>query len=126
ALGTHRLALNAILDACADAGIAPKEIDGFTGYCDDATLPCDLAVSLGLPHFRYSALVWGGRGSGLPGAVANAYMAVATGMADVVVVVRSLVQDKRLGQSVAAGVGIGAAMPVSASYTGPFRMAPPP
>jgi acetyl-CoA acetyltransferase len=125
-VGLPRLALDAIHDACADAGLEARDIDGFTGYCDDVTAPSDLAVSLGTSELRYTALVWGGRGSGLPGAVASAYVAVAAGMADYVVVVRSLIQTSRLGQSMAAGVGPGDAIPLSASYTAPFGMALPP
>ncbi len=124
-LGLTRLALDAIHDACNDAGLDVKAIDGFAGYCDDPTLPADLAISLGTPELRYSGLVWGGRGSGIPGALSNAYMAVATGLADYVVVVRSIIQEKRLGQSVAAGVGLGEAIPLAASYTAPFGMALP-
>ncbi len=124
-LGLSRLALDAIHDACNDAGLDVKDIDGFAGYCDDPTLPADLAVSLGTPELHYSGLVWGGRGSGIPGALSNAYMAVATGLADYVVVVRSIIQERRLGQSVAAGVGLGEAIPLAASYTAPFGMALP-
>src|SRR5215831_14565835 len=80
AAGLPRLALDAIGAACADAGLGVRDIDGFTGYCDDANQPSELAVSLGTTELRYSALVWGGRGSGLPGAVASAYAAVATGL----------------------------------------------
>jgi acetyl-CoA acetyltransferase len=124
-LGLSRLALEAIHDACGDAGLDVKDIDGFAGYCDDASWPGELAVSLGTPEFRYSGLVWGGRGSGLPGAVTNAYMAVASGLAYYVVVVRSIIQQARLGQSVGAGVQPGDAIPLSVSYTAPFGMALP-
>jgi acetyl-CoA acetyltransferase len=123
--GTLRLALDAIHDAAQDAGIDVKDIDGFSGWCDDATTPDLMTLGLGTRNFRYSGLVWGGRGSGLPGAVTNAYMAIASGVADYVVVVRSLVQTRRLGQSVAAGVGRGDAIPVSSSYTVPFGFALP-
>jgi acetyl-CoA acetyltransferase len=125
-VGELRIALDAIHDACRDAGLDIKDIDGFTGYCDDPLLPAELAVAIGSPNFRYSALVWGGRGSGLPGAVASAYAAVATGLADYVVVLRTLVQRQRLGQSVAAGVGPGQPIPESATYTAPFGLALPP
>jgi acetyl-CoA acetyltransferase len=124
-LGATRLALGAIHAACRDAGLDVKAIDGFSGWCDDETLPADLAVSLGSTNFRYSALVWGGRGSGLPGAVTNAYMAIATGMADYVVVVRSLIQTRRLGQSWGAGIGPGEPIPLASSYTVPFGLALP-
>jgi acetyl-CoA acetyltransferase len=123
--GISRLALEAIHDACRDAGLDHRDVDGFSGYCDEANLPADFAVSLGSRDLRYSGLVWGGRGSGLPGAVANAYMAVATGVAQCVVVVRSLVQVARLGQSVASGTRLGDALPLPASYTTPFGMALP-
>lgn len=123
--GVPRLALDAIHAACADAGLDVRDIDGFTGFCDDANQPSELAVSLGTRELRYTALVWGGRGSGLPGAVASAYAAVATGLANYVVVVRSILQSTRLGQSVAAGVGPGSPIPLQASYTAPFGMALP-
>ena len=124
-VGLPRLALDAIHAACADAGLDVRDIDGFTGYCDDANQPSELALSLGTRELRYTALVWGGRGSGLPGAVANAYGAIAAGLANYVVVVRSIVQTTRLGQSLAAGVGPGAPIPLAASYTAPFGMALP-
>lgn len=124
-LGAARLALDAIHDAARDAGLDPRDIDGFAGWCDDPSVPSELVISLGTRDFRYSALVWGGRGSGLPGAVMNAYMAVAMGVARYVVVVRSLIQATRLGQSWAAGVGQGEAIPVESSYTVPFGMALP-
>ncbi len=123
--GLSRLAIDAIRDACEDAGLDVRDIDGFAGYCDDPIWPSELAISLGTRELRYSGLVWGGRGSGLPGAVANAYMAVSTGLAEYVVVLRSLIQQARLGQSMAAGVQPGQAIPLSASYTAPFGMALP-
>ncbi|HUJ64670.1 MAG TPA: hypothetical protein VLX59_03965, partial [Acidimicrobiales bacterium] len=124
-LGAARLALDAIHAACHDAGLDLKDVDGFSGWCDDPTLPADLAVGLGTSNLRYSGLVWGGRGSGLPGAVTNAYMAVATGMASYVVVVRSLIQARRLGQSWGAGVARGESIPLESSYTVPFGLALP-
>ena len=124
-LGVTRLALDAIHAACDDAGLDARDIDGFSGYCDDPMVPAELAVSLGIRELRYSGMVWGGRGSGLPGAVSNAYMAIVCGLADYVVVVRSLVSEARLGRSLAPGVQPGDAIPLSASYTAPFGMALP-
>jgi acetyl-CoA acetyltransferase len=125
-LGTERLALDAIHAACADAGIDVKDIDGFAGWCDDATVPGELANSLATNDFRYAGLTWGGRGSGLPGATMNAYMAVAMGVANYVVVYRSIIQVFRLGQSIAAGVGPGSAIPLASSYSAPFGTPGPP
>jgi acetyl-CoA acetyltransferase len=119
-LGAARLAIDAIRDACADAGLDVADVDGFAGWCDDATVPGELTVSLGTRDFRYAGLAWGGRGSGLPSAVTNACMAVATGVANYVVIYRSIIQTFRLGTSIAAGVGRGSQIPLSASYSAPF------
>jgi len=42
-----KLALNAIIAACQDAGISPKEIDGFASYSNDRSDPSHLAAALG-------------------------------------------------------------------------------
>ena len=51
-----KLALTAILAACADAGISPKSIDGFASFGDDRNEAARLATALGLPE---SAGAWG-------------------------------------------------------------------
>ena len=43
------LALQAILRACEDAGIDPRQIDGFASYSNDRNDPSRLAAALGLP-----------------------------------------------------------------------------
>jgi len=103
--GTLRLALQAIGDACADAGLDPKDIDGFSSYSDDAAAPSTLSMALGTRRVRYAGMVWGGGGAGMGGAFANAAMAVATGVAESVVVLRSITQgDLRFGQSLPFGL----------------------
>jgi hypothetical protein len=57
-----KLALMAILRACEDAGITPREIDGFASYSNDRNEPSRLAAALGLPELRFSNMQWGGRG----------------------------------------------------------------
>ena len=42
-----KLALKAIIEACKDAGISPKEIDGFASYSNDRNDPSALASALG-------------------------------------------------------------------------------
>ncbi len=98
------LALKAILAACADAGIDPKQIDGFSSYSDDRSTAMRLAISLGIPELRYSVMQWGGGGGGACAAVGNAAAAVATGQAECVVAFRSLAQ----GQARRFGFGPGA------------------
>src|SRR5258708_6156689 len=57
------LALRAILSACEDAGIDPRQVDGFASYSNDRNDPSRLAAALGLPELRLSDIPWGG-GSG--------------------------------------------------------------
>jgi hypothetical protein len=59
-----KLALQAILAACDDAGIDPRRIDGFASYSNDRNDPSRLAAALGLPALRFSNMNWGGGGGG--------------------------------------------------------------
>jgi acetyl-CoA acetyltransferase len=105
------LALKAILAAAKDAGIDPRRIDGFASYSNDRNDPSRLAAALGLPELRFSNMQWGGGGGGGAGAVANAAAAVAGGLADCVVVFRSLAQGQfqRFGAAPPGGVATGEA-----------------
>ena len=58
------LVLKAILAACEDAGISPKEIDGFCSYSNDRNDPPRLANALGIPELRYSNMQWTSGGGG--------------------------------------------------------------
>ena len=101
-----KLALLAVVSACADAGISPHEIDGFASYGDDRSDAGHLAAALGIKELKFSNMFWGGGGGGVCGAIGNAAAAVATGMADCVVAFRSLAQGqyRRYGRSGAAPV----------------------
>ncbi|MFO1218728.1 MAG: acetyl-CoA acetyltransferase [Burkholderiaceae bacterium] len=96
-----RLALQAIIDACGDAGIEVGEVDGFASYSNDRSDPSRLAAALGLPRLRSTTMQWGGGGGGCAAAVANGAAAIAAGLADCVVVFRALAQGQhgRFGQS---------------------------
>jgi acetyl-CoA acetyltransferase len=95
-----KLALKAILAACEDAGISPKDVDGFASYSNDRSDPSRLAAALGCKELRFANMQWGGGGGGGSAAVGNAAAAVATGMAECVVVFRALAQGQfgRFGQ----------------------------
>src|ERR1700682_5800482 len=88
------LALRAILSACEDAGIDPRQVDGFASYSNDRNDPSRLAAALGLPELRFSNMQWGGGGGGGSAAVGNAAAAIAAGYADCVVVFRALAQGQ--------------------------------
>ena len=89
-----KLALQAILRACEDAGIDPRQVDGFASYSNDRNDPSRLAAALGLPELRFSNMQWGGGGGGGSAAVGNAAAAIAAGYADCVVVFRALAQGQ--------------------------------
>lgn len=95
-----KLALKAILAACADAGIDPRDIDGFASYSDDRSDASRLAAALGTHRLRSATMQWGGGGGGCCAAVANGAAAIAAGLADCVVVFRALAQGQsgRFGQ----------------------------
>jgi acetyl-CoA acetyltransferase len=122
--GTLRLALQAIHDACSDAGLDPAALDGFSSYSDDAAHPSMLQMALGTRRVRYAGMVWGGGGAGMGGAFANAAMAVATGVAEHVVVLRSISQGDggRFGRSLA---GLSGTLPAPFGYALPFGLMSP-
>ncbi|MDH2239918.1 acetyl-CoA acetyltransferase [Pigmentiphaga sp. GD03639] len=96
-----KLALQAILAACRDAGIAPADIDGFASYGNERSDASRLAAALGMRQLRSATLQWGGGGGGCCAAVANGAAAIRAGMAECVVVFRSLAQGEqgRYGQA---------------------------
>jgi acetyl-CoA acetyltransferase len=116
------LALQAILRACADAGLDPRQVDGFASYSNDRNDPSRLAAALGLPELRFSNMQWGGGGGGGSAAVGNAAAAVATGYADCVVVFRALAQGQfqRFGAAPPGGTVSG-----EAALTFPYGLISP-
>lgn len=110
-----RMTLEAILVACADAGIDPREVDGFTSFAGGDLSGPVLGAQLGIHELRHSSMVWGGGGGAAAAAILNAATAIATGQAEVVVAFRSMAQEQtgRLGYAkyhfdnhyLAAGVG---------------------
>jgi acetyl-CoA acetyltransferase len=116
------LALRAILRACEDAGIDPRQVDGFASYSNDCNDPSRLAAALGLPELRFSNMQWGGGGGGGSAAVGNAAAAVAAGYADCVVVFRALAQGQfqRFGAAPPGGTVSG-----EAALTFPYGLISP-
>ena len=116
------LARQAILRACADAGLDPRQVDGFASYSNDRNDPSRLAAALGLPELRFSNMQWGGGGGGGAGAVGNAAAAIAAGLADCVVVFRALAQGQfqRFGAAPPGGTVSG-----EAALTFPYGLISP-
>lgn len=87
-----KLCLRAIVAACEDAGISPRDVDGFVSYGSERNEGQKLMPALGTRELRFGALIWG-HGGGIPGALGLAASAVVTGQAEVVAVYRSLAEQ---------------------------------
>ena len=74
------LACEAVTKAIADAGLAPRDVDGLCAYGYERSDPLTLAQALGLPGLRYAALYPGG-GNAATGIVHHAMTGLA-GQAD--------------------------------------------
>ena len=102
---TLHMALESILEALADAGLEPKEVDGVVKMAaNDDVYEIDLLRSLNLPNLRFFNEVPHGGGAAC-GTIAGAVAAVVSGMADVVITFRSLNErsERRFGESSAGG-----------------------
>ncbi len=89
-----KMALQAILAACADAGVDPRDIDGFCSYSNDRNEPSRLAAALGIRDLKLSNMQWGGGGGGGSAAIGMGAAAIVSGFADCVVVFRALAQGQ--------------------------------
>ena len=95
------LAIRAVKGACDDAGIHPGAIDGMATFTMDTTDEIELARALGVGEITF----WGRShygGGAATGSLHQAVMAVATGMAEMVVVYRAL--NGRSGHRFSGGV----------------------
>jgi acetyl-CoA acetyltransferase len=117
------LVLQAILTACENAGIDPRDIDGFSSYSNDRNWPGRIATALGCKELRFSNMQWGSGGGGAAAAIGNAAAGIVAGNATCVVAYRGLAQGQfgRFGQS-APG-----ARPVSdeRAFTAPYGLLAP-
>lgn len=84
------LAVEAMRNAIADAGLKPSDIDGIAKYSMDNNDPIDIAANLGIPALRFFAEAPYGGGGGPVGSVLLGAMAVATGMANAVIAFRAM------------------------------------
>lgn len=101
------LALEAILRAVEDAGLSPHDVDGISSFSSDRNDAVLLATALGLPRLRFAEMSWIPGGGGACAAIGNAAMAIATGVAECVVVFRAIAmgQFRRFGRALAAESG---------------------
>ena len=83
-----RLAIEATMAALDDAGLAPADVDGFVTFTGDANAEIEIARSIGTPELTFFSRIHHGGGAACA-VVQQAAMAVATGMAEVVVCYRA-------------------------------------
>jgi len=95
------LACEAVKAALDDAGIAPSEVDGMVTFSMDNNPEIEIARNLGIGALTFFSMVHHGGGAAC-GTVLHAAMAVATGVADVVVCYRAF--NERSGRRFGAGV----------------------
>ena len=86
-----KLALRSIVAACEDAGVSPRDIDGFVSYGSEKNDGQRLVPGLGTHELRYDALAWT-HGGGIPGALGMAAGAIISGQATAVVVYRAMAE----------------------------------
>jgi acetyl-CoA acetyltransferase len=100
-----KMAVQAVVAAAEDAGVDPRDIDGFVSWGSEINSGTAMMQSLGTREIRYGALVWM-HGGGSSGSIGLAAQAVATGQADYVVVIRSMAEkgpETRLSRAVYEG-----------------------
>ena len=95
------LASEAVAAAIADAGLQPSDVDGMVTYSSDNNPEVEIARHVGIGSLRHFSRVHYGGGAA-SGTVALAAMAVATGVADVVVCYRAF--NERSGRRFGAGI----------------------
>ena len=95
------LACEAVAAAIADAGLQPTDVDGMVTYSTDNNPDVEIARHVGIGALRHFSRVHYGGGAAC-GTIVQAAMAVASGVADVVVCYRAF--NERSGRRFGAGV----------------------
>jgi acetyl-CoA acetyltransferase len=116
-----RLAAEAVLDALDDAGLSPSDVDGLTTFTMDTNTEVAVARACGIGELKFFSKIHYGGGAACA-TVQQAAMAVATGVADVVVAYRAFNERSgmRFGQVQTRLVGDGGAQADSTTADNAF------
>jgi acetyl-CoA acetyltransferase len=117
-----QLACEAIKAALDDAGLAPGEVDGLATFTMDSSEEAEVARNLGIPRLSLFARVPYGGGAACA-VVMQAAMAIATGMADVVVCYRAF--NERSGFRYGGSAMGGGRLPPWLDWYGPYGLLSP-
>lgn len=119
------LAVEAIRNAIADAGLKPADIDGIGKYSMDNNDPVEIAANLGIPALRFFGEVPYGGGGGPVGSIMLGAMAVATGMANSVVAFRAMNERSGRGTPRYGQAAVRKGTPGAGGYLEPFGLFSP-
>jgi acetyl-CoA acetyltransferase len=117
-----QLACEAVKAALDDAGLQPSQVDGMVTFTADSSDELEIARSLGVDDLSFFTRVPHGGGAAAA-TVMQAAMAVATGVADVVVCYRAF--NERSGARFGGTTGAMAASPLWLAPYLPFGLATP-
>ena len=121
-----RLAAEAVRSALADAGLAPGDVDGLVTFSMDNNTELAVARELGIPALTFFSRIQYGGGAACA-TVQQAAMAVATGLAEVVVCYRAFNERSghRFGQVSSALAGAPTSSGIDAGWSYPMGLGTP-
>ena len=121
-----RLAAEAVRAALDDAGLAPSDVDGMVTFTMDSNAEIAVARELGVAELRFFGQVGYGGGAAC-GIAGQAAMAIATGVAEVVVCYRALNErsGRRFGRVSEAAVAAPTTSGVDNGWHYPMGLATP-
>jgi len=117
-----QLACEAVSAALDDAGLAPSDVDGMVTFTMDSSDEIDIARNVGIGDLSFFSRVHHGGGAAA-GTVVHAAMAVATGVADVVVCWRAF--NERSGFRFGGSGRTSAETPLFMAHYAPFGLITP-
>jgi acetyl-CoA acetyltransferase len=121
-----RLACEAVSAALADCGLRPADVDGLVTFTMETNPEIEVARALGIPELTFFARIHYGGGAACA-VLQQAALAVASGVADVVVAYRAF--NERSGRRFGTGVQDRPVQPtadaVNYSWTSPFGLLTP-
>ncbi len=117
-----QLACECVKSALDDAGLSPADVDGLVTFTMDTTEEIEVVRNLGIGELSmFSRVPYGGGAAA--GTVLQAAMAVATGVADVVVCYRAF--NERSGMRFGGFASTLTSMPLFLSWYGPYGLLTP-
>ena len=117
-----QLACEAVSAALDDAGLAPSDVDGMVTFTMDSSDEIDIARNVGIGDLSFFSRVHHGGGAAA-GTVVHAAMAVAAGVADVVVCWRAF--NERSGFRFGGSGRTSAETPLFMAHYAPFGLLTP-